>query len=543
MRTPDMLSKLMAGVLVLVSLPGVMAARQIEVQFERLELTTPEARSLVEKLQARDTAVAMKEARKLVKKHPGNLELWHILGSLQAEAGEYDEALASLASGVRGEKSDLPFLLLMARIHEDRAELGPGGSRVAGGVRYQPSALLAGDRASFSKEQLRLAAEKFALALKLHPETKTYQAKHVALLLAAGEAEAAATASAAYLQLNPGDGDLLLQQAKAAVNLGRWAEARAAAEQCLVSLPADPELHAVLSQIAAQAGRSEEASAWNRRARFHSFIPEFLPLPYSEAGFARIAPLLRSEAATDDEAQQKAWREQAKVAIEALIADKSDDATRMLAAVAWRHEWHGEVENAIYDELEARRAEAVLMALFDRANSVCTVGSCAPALARLGSEAAFPLMIERLPMDRNMFAMNLPEALVIYGRPEAVAPLAEALAAAVGEDDRRHGSIDAMLGGMGTGMFIRRCLRALDRFGTPPARAALEKYADHRVYGVEVNASLFLQTREKRHLDKLLKQLRKAPDDAADVAERFEKAGLPEAASIAALAKKSAKKK
>lgn len=80
-----MIFKLLVGVLVVLSLPALLAAREIEVQLERPDLVTPEAKKLVEKLGSGDIAAGLKEAEMLTKKHPGNIELWHILGALQAQ--------------------------------------------------------------------------------------------------------------------------------------------------------------------------------------------------------------------------------------------------------------------------------------------------------------------------------------------------------------------------------------------------------------------------------------------------------------------------
>lgn len=529
------------GILLAGGLLLAAAAREIEMPHEPMSLATPEARKLVENIDAGDIQASLKEAAKLVKRQPDNIELWHILGSLQAQMGEYDEALASLGKGLRGKGTDLPFLLTMARIHEDRARLGPGGARIGGMVRFQPTKT-GQDETTFKSEQLRLAVGKVEQALQWQPEAKSYQAKHTALLLAAGDATAALEAARSYLKINPDNADLLLQAAKAAVALERWSEAQASAGQCVALRATEPEALEILGTLAARAGHADVAAAWFRKARFHAYIPEFLATPFSEENAARLAPLVR-DGNLEDEEQFKVWRTGAMAAIDRLLAEKTDDSTRLLGVIAWHHDWHGPVEDRIYAELEARKAEAVLMALFDRANSFCTVGSCAPALARLGSETAFPLIIERLPGDRNMFSMRLPESLAIYGRAEAVAPLGKALKDAIAGSRRAQGNALNPMEGMGTGYFATRCIWALARFASPDARRVLEEVVGDKTYGIEATAALFLQTREAGYYQKLLKLLRKNPADAGDIADRFKDAGLPEAGAVAAIAEAAEKKK
>lgn len=514
------------------------AAMEVEIPGERLPFETPEAKKLIAKIEAGEVAGALKEAGKLAKRKPDNLELWMILGSLQAEGGNYDAASAALERGIRGRGSDLPFLLTLGRIHEDRARLGSTGARVGGMVRYSPSAATDVDEAAFKAGQFREAADCFKRALALQPGTKPYQIKHGSLLLLSGDAGGAARAAREYLQVNPDEPELWLLLAKAALQNESWTEAHEAADRCVALRATEPEACRVLARCAERAGLPEEAETWSRKARYFSYVPDFLPVPYTAEAYAGIAPLLRDEGEMD-EARAKLWREQAKAAIQGMIANPNDGSSRLLGIIAWHHGWHGDVEDRIYAELEKRKAEDVLMALFDRASSYCTVGSTVPALARLGSEVAFPLMIERLPSDRNMFPMNLPEALALYGRPEAVAPLGRALQEALKDDAGAGRSMDAMMGGIGTGMFIERCLWALATFGTPEARRLLEEAATQPAWRVEATAALFKQSREAAHFEALLTLLRKNPDRAESIAQRYHAARLPEAAAVEELARTS----
>lgn len=537
-----MFLKKLFGILLIPFVVSLVAAKEIKVPEERLPFETPEAKKIIARIENGDVNGAVKEATKVSKRKPENIEVLMILGSLQAERGDYADAITSLEKGIRGRESDLPFLLALGKIHEDRARLGPSGARVGGMVRYTASAAKGVDEAAFRTEQFRRAAEYFNRVLLLRPDVKPYQAKHSSLLLLAGDARGAGLAAREYLKINPDEPELWLQLAKAALKNESRVEAREAATRCVALRITEPEAYRVLAQLAARDGLSDEAEQLERKARYFAYVPEFLSVPYTPEAYAGIAPLILEEGEMD-ETKSKLWIENAVAAIDAKIVNADDVTSRLLGIIAWRHEWHGKVEDRIYAELERRKAEFVLMAIFERANSACTVGSAVPALARLKSEAAFPLIIERLSSDRNMFPMYLPEALALYGKPEAVAPLGRAFQDALRDSVRAGRSLDAMMGGMGTGMLVERCLWAIASFKTPEARRLLEVAAKQPACRMEATAALFRQSGEAGHLQVLLKLLKKSPDQAEWIARRFRDAELPEAAALEEIARTHAAKK
>lgn len=515
----------------LVGLPGISA--DLEVPLERLP-GTPEEATLEARLKGDDFPGAMREAQRLLKKSPAPMGARLFVGSVQAQEGEYDRAVATLEQGLSGQDSDVPFLVTLARIHEDRAELGPGGTRRGGMVSYTKAGMEA-DAGAFRQAQLKLAAGRFERAIVLRPGVSLYQAKRAALLLAAGDAVAAEKAAKDSLVQFPDDAQLWLQAAKAGLQLGHWEDARVAAEHCLVKKPAESEALRVLAGVAAHLGHGAERAEWERKARYHDYVPEFLSVPYSNWSAAvvdaQVSDRPEGEEETDEQRQQR--QERGRAEIKGLMRDKSPEATRLLAVIAWHHGWHGETENEIYRELEERKAEAALMAVFDKARSYCTVGSCAPALARLNSDVAFPLILERLPADRNTFGMGLPEALALYRRPEAVPVLGKVLREAMAvKPSRDPGEIMAAMGGR---MLIDRCLWALSAFRGADARNHLEAAARQKEWAPTATAALFAQSRDRRDFDKLIKLLKKNPDEARFIAARFESVNLPEAAAVRAL--------
>lgn len=512
-----------------------LRAEEIDVPMPQLLRKTKEDRSLADKLQAGNYPAALKEASKLVKKKHPTAGAYLLVASQQASEGESQAAIQTLEKGLRHQGTDLPLLVMLAKLHEDRARLGPGGERVGGAIRYTklPGDL---DAVTFRLVELRAAVACLSEAARYQPTVPLYHAKRIWLLLAAGDVAAADEVAAAAVKQFPDHSIVQLEAAKVAARAGRWQEARQHAERSLALRSNEAAAYQVLADAAEQAGDVAAKNEYIRQATFYAFVPEFLPLKFS-ARTADAADRLTRHPDLQEEPSQaaaQAWRSQARAFIERLMDEKDADSTWLLAAVAWHHDWHGEVEHAIYREIEERRDEATLVALLNHARSVCTVGGCAPALARLKSEVAFPLILERLPSDTNMFAMKLPEALAIYQRPEAVPALGRALEDAMTRMADERDPMELMTS-IGTRRFIDRCIWAVASFPGPEAAAILRKAAKAKRADLEVEAAMFRQGRNPKAFAALMARLAKDPRQAEYIAGLFEEAGLPEASQVAAL--------
>lgn len=526
------------GIVVAIAASAVTVRCQPRFSDEQLAFSSSEAKKLIGEVQSGDGETALKDAVNLAKKHPDNLEIWMIVGSLHAEAGEYNDALAAFEKGIRNQPTDLPFLLVAARVHMTRGELGPSAAYVNGAVRFEPDKMSDTDRTAFKQHENAAAAAFLAKAIALRPTRTEYQTQQVSLLLQAKSAQAAFDATEQYLKTTPDSADLWLSRAQAAAALGRSTDAKSAAERCLSLNPNTGAAYEVLAEIARQTNDSNAADDYRRRAAFFEYIRPAYPAPYNTQNWNVIQTVDWSSSAGQhmSEGARKEKSAQARTAIDALIAQRTEESTRLLAAICWHHDYHGAVEDRIFAELEARKAEPTLRALLTDAQSVCTIGGCALALARLNSDEGFKLVIERLPVDRNTFPMNIPEALAIYGRPETVPVLAFALKDAITtlENDKDPGSNVMME--MGTGMFARRCIWALATFHQPDATSALEQAANSRRYRTDATAALFAQTRSPEYRARMLSELKKSPQQAEWIAARLKQQNVPESVDVAAIA-------
>lgn len=514
---------------------------------EKLAQQSPEAKQVLAKMEADDEAGALKLAEKLARKHPDVVDLPVLIGAIQAGSGNYDQAFAAWKRAVLGRDTDVVPLAMMARLHEERAELGPGGVRIGGGVRYDPKGMKT-DRDAFVRAEYLAGAECLAQILARQPRAYPYQVKRLEFLVAAKDFAAARSAGEGYLKLMPDNGELWRLVAQAEIAGGDFVRARVAAEQAVRLQPNSSGACKIMADVMRHAG-DPEADSWVKRARFNAFVPDFLVVSFTPENVARIDTLCPfnfddfESYKRPDRATWKKNQDAARQVIDELIARKDRESSHLLAAIAWNHSWHGELENAIFAELEQRRVEPLLVSLFDHAESTCTVGGAALALARMKSEAVFAAMVERLPQDRTMFPMRLPEALAIYQRPETVRVIAGAMRTAV-EDERRAGSgVMAMMAGMGTRLFIKRCLWSLAAFKTPAARQVLEEMSKERDWEIDATAALYALTGEQRTLDLLLKRLKREPKGAEGIADRLRYLGLePAAKAIELLIPKEEKK-
>lgn len=249
---------------------------------ERLPLQSPEARKVIDLLNSGDVDRGLKQAEQLAKKQPGNLELLMLVGMIHAETGEYEKALAAFKKGIRGSEKDLPFILNVARVHATRGELGPGGAYVNGGMRYSPDKRTEAERAEFIRREHLAAAEILEKAIALHPDRIGYQVRRVASLVDGNGAQAAYEAAETYLKNAGSDPRLWLGRARAAAQLGRWTEAKSAAERCLELRPESSEAYIVLATAAKSTGEAAVAQEFERRAKFFSFIRPAFAVKYSK---------------------------------------------------------------------------------------------------------------------------------------------------------------------------------------------------------------------------------------------------------------------
>lgn len=538
--------RILNSVLFVLAVAAPIGAGEIEVPFEPLEPSSPEVKRLISLAESGALDKAVADAQKLASKQPDNIDAWMFLGLMQAESGEYEKALAAFEKGIRKTDADLPFLLMMARVHEERGRLGPGGARIGGSVRYTkaPDNI---DADAFKSEQFRAAAKCFERALGIRPGVKPYQAKQVELLTQATETQAAYDAAKEYVKINPDYAELWLRLARAAQLSARWEEAQEAAMRCLALNDSEAGACEIMAELSDKKGDANSAGMWRQKWRFHSAIPGFFAVPYSGENYAMIKDILEEEYEPEDpkipgaKTVSKEWIARVKNNIDTLIAQKSGISSQLMGAIALSHQWHGEIENRIYAELEARKDEALLVMLLRKAQSACTIGSCAPALARLKSDAAFPLIVELLPNDRGMFSMRIPEALAIYGRPEAAAMIASALRETMGRLESSGGSPNALMSGFGERIFARRCIWALEDFKTPETQSALAKAAREDGFRSDALAVLFYQTREKTWFTQLIAHLKRNPRGAEEIAEYFRKTGLPNVIEIEKIAQAAKK--
>jgi predicted Zn-dependent protease len=219
--------------------------------------------------------------------------------------------------------------------------------------------------------------------------------------LAAGGAPSSAAAA-------PDAADPARGRARMLVALGRWGEARSAAEDAVRRTPDDPRAHALVACAAARGGEDEPAAAAARRA---------------EAIAANAAPGGRAAGAESWAAVAAAWRALDDPAREhaawerALAVAPGDTGARLARADALVRAGHSEAARDALQALVRERPEASDAALA-LARVAAAAGEAAEAARLLAA------VVARDPWHTDALA-GLALALVDAGRPDEAAHAAE----------------------------------------------------------------------------------------------------------------------
>lgn len=179
--------------------------------------------------------------------------------------------------------------------------------------------------------------------------------------------------------------------------------------------------------------------------------------------------------------------------VEKLSARVDEVSTELLAAVCYHH-YHGRIEDAAFGALKIRAKEnkhvsKVLLRLFKKIKSVCTVKGIADILAYIKHEQAFDFLIKILPEDVQTYPMGIAAALATLQDERAIPALVSRLnlhEAGGGEKpkptwdnmDQLLGHVTQMLAEAGIGRQQCDCCFALGAYAEhASARAALARAA------------------------------------------------------------------
>lgn len=330
--------------------------------------------------------------------------------------GQTDKAITTLRAGLHGEIEDLDLFDVLLTFYARRGEDGPTVSYKRGTISCSPSKDKVAEDA-WKLEQYKLALEVCDKALKIEPKAEYFQYQRAVMLGALKRYEEAVKIYEALIVNYPEGPDLRLELSLIHMESGMTNEAVACLKAAVELDPRSPEASRRLAEYYEAVGNAERGEALARTADFYAWLPPFVNLPFTTNHFATYEII---SGAREVEAAER------EKAVATLIASDDDDALIFLAALCYHHADHGELENMAFQALEAREEAGIplLLMLFENAQSICTAGQAASALANQQCALAVDPLINSLSGDvRFIWTYNAAENLAKIGDPRAVSEL------------------------------------------------------------------------------------------------------------------------
>jgi Flp pilus assembly protein TadD len=435
-------------------------------------------------LQQRKVEEAEALLQSALKEHPDDQSVRVLLGQAVDFDGRPDEAIQIWTDGISGTVADVPLWMQIGTLRARQGTEGPTVTYRRGTVTTAPDRDQAAS-AEFRTKHLQLAARAFQKAVELAPNDMAAASALARIYDTQNDLPAAIAVWQKIRERDVKNKDSSLGLAAALVKAGQISQATSVLEELVADHPRLARAHALLADSYKAAGREADAEASQRRAQFFKSLPPFTKLNYS--------------AETRETLNELSDR----AAVERLCADPSEQATELLAALCWSHP-HNELEELAFASLE-KRGEPVIpivRALFDHAQSTCTIRSSARILARHKDPQIFARLVRLLPNDTRVpsFDMDIAGALDDLGDPRAVTPLVQVLNAA----DRSKSSADPSERFMNDRSMARmRAALALGAFDTAESREALQQGLSHPDLSPYCAAALYRLTREPQYFKRL----------------------------------------
>ncbi len=432
-----------------------------------------------------DSAVAL--VKELHAAGHGTVTSHLMLGSYLEYDGQTEAAITAWYAGCTGGPDDLDLLVSIANVRREQAEKGPQYSHRRGVFTYSPKKPSDPSDEAWKKEKYSLAAAAMERAMKVAKGDLNVMGNTADLYHEAGRYGDALPLWKQMLAADPGNPMVLSHLAATELAAGNRTGALEAAKQSVASDPTELKAHEIILKVYEQEGKKAEAAEANKQVEYYRWMPSFIALPYTDARYAFV----------------KGFNGEKDV--KKLAAQQNPESQAFLAAICWRHEHHGSVENSAYKALEEQGARELLLLLVENAQSTCTIRAASHALARMKEPKAFEPMIRQLPQDvQFVHYTDMAGALSLLGDPRAVRPLIDVLAPGFTPPKEEE---DPMMSGLGRRMARERAALALGRFDTPESRDALSRCLENKDIAGACHLALYLLDSKPENLQAVEKHL------------------------------------
>lgn len=446
-------------------------------------------------------------------KNPANLEMWIAYCLYSFALDDPADTLNLLKEATTRIPSSPELWQLQAEVYWLDAKSGPGW--------YTRPGMSAGRKVSspLSEEEFRKQSLERALAaldrvLALKPgDRETAGRRGEVLIELARWPEAADVFGQLLAGGREKDPGMIAKRSYALFKGGRVDEASAELDAGLAAHPRSADLHMVRSHLLAETD-AVAAAEEKRQAEFYWRMVPGGSLDYTPERAESLVRMFGRKEGTSGMFSGDRLNQQIGAEIDRLHQQGDEEARELLAALAWSHYAHGELEDKAFASLGKAGDIGRLNRIYEHAQSACTLGGCLRELVRSRAPGTFERLQEQLANDGGMFGIGVIPLMVELGDPRAMTTLISY------SRDKEAPLFSA-------------ALVALGWFDSDETRRHLEYWFKDKEAQPFAAAALYRITRDEKWI-KPLQKLKKPGDlyDLATVAEALEGIDTPSAKKI-----------
>ncbi len=443
-----------------------------------------------------------------------------LLGMLLAMTGHHEEAVGTWEGGLCHSPTDFALLLHIGEVRiQQSAMLGQGQitsmlpAAAEGGTQTQKRALL------------ELAKQAYEQAQQLYP----YQSEPTSQLATVNELlddyGKALDLWERLVYTYPSDENFLVSLGQCALYLGQEEKAKEVLTKALALNPHHAPAYAKLATYWQAKGDTIAAQTARQQHEFYTWLPRFATFEYNDHHY-QTYQLLKNPLLANQSARSARLAD--------LINDKSEIASRWLAALCWHHGEDESTEDLLVDELGSRGMEAapLLVEMIKHSQHDALIGKVTIKLTALRIPGIFDLLVGLLPRDRqSYFSMNIAYQLAVLGNDLAIPYLLRELHPSHAQEVLADHEFDLSGGALQDSR--NRAALALAFFDVPMVVQELEAGLSDPIIQQSCAAALYRITMDERYLAQVKRSKNRPEDRNVDLAAFLRIIGTKQALATA----------
>ena len=178
---------------------------------------------------------------------------------------------------------------------------------------------------------------------------------------------------------------------------GKYMEAEKSLNELEEKYPTNAGIQEKFEELYRLTDRGDEIESRKKKSEFYNWVPDFVDLPFTDENYEKVLFFLDNHTA-----EEKTER------IEQLVNNNDEHAIDLLIVVLYVHANHANGVESRSEELLIQMGDPVVekvIALFNNANSTCTITKSASVLAEIKDPRGWQALIDYLP-NMNRFAIT-----------------------------------------------------------------------------------------------------------------------------------------